>query len=151
MLRDGDWSLLSKNINCSKDFLRFTRYSILSIDNSESLSIWKFMVCIYRRTWRQRLHSTQETMCRRLSGFIRFESSSSSDSQKTKRSHHHKSWQHRLRQHGLCKYFQNVAIIKGDQVRDSKIYENIDNPNKILLLSRNSITSDQNLFYFIYL
>ena len=52
-------------------------------------------------------------MRRLLKGFIRSESASPSDSQKTKRSRHHKSRQHRLRHHRHSKYFQNVAIIKG--------------------------------------
>ena len=56
---------------------------------------------------------TEETMRRLLKGFTRSESASPSDSQKTKRSRHHKSRQHRLRHHRHSKYFQNVAIIKG--------------------------------------
>jgi len=42
-------------LEISNKFLHITRYSILTIENLESFSNRRFMVC--RRTWRQRLHS----------------------------------------------------------------------------------------------
>ena len=57
-------------------------------------------------------------MRRLLKGFIRSESASPSDSQKTKRSRHHKSRQHRLRHHRHSKYFQNPKC--GNNQRGTK-------------------------------